>query len=63
MLLRYPARYQAILGANKIGNEQAGKMDEFIVKGEPYMGSDGSEKYEIGAHAFGFTSGRQWGQV
>jgi len=63
MLLQYPYRYQAILGANKIGNEQAGKIFALINKGELYTGSDRSEKDGIGEHAYEFTSRRQVGTV
>lgn len=63
MLLRYPIRYQAILGDSKLSNEQGGKIYGLIIKWDLYTGSDWLVKDGIGAHTYTFTSERQVYQV
>ena len=63
MLEQYPARYQDILGEQQITNTMADAIQCLMIQGKLYTGSDGSEKEEIGDHAYGFTSGIIEGDV
>ena len=53
------------MGPELLGNAQAEHISDLMRRGELYAGSDGSVKDGLGAHAYGFTSGRHidkfWG--
>jgi len=59
MLLQYLPRYQEILGDNKLANTHADQIQALLVRGGVYARSDGLKKEGIGAHAYGFTSGKE----
>ena len=63
ILRQYPQRYRALLGDSLLGNLQVDSIHALLLEGCLYAGSDGSEKDGIGAHAYGFTSGRELGKV
>lgn len=46
-----------------LGNEEASHLSDRMRRGELYPGSDGSVNGRVGAHAYGFTSGRHIGKV
>lgn len=61
--MQYLMRYRALLEHNLLGNEQADAIYFLLCEGGMCAGSDGSEKDGIGAHAYGFTSGKTVGKV
>jgi len=63
ILLQYLSRLKGILGDNKLANTQVDQIHALLLRGELYAGSDGSEKEGIGAHVYGFMSGKEEGIV
>ena len=51
----YPKYYTSLLGGLQLTDIECKKNYQWLIKGELYGGSDGSELNELGAHAFGFT--------
>ena len=63
ILEQLDACYRIMLGNNLLYDDAVEQIVLLLMKGQLYAGSDGSVKDERGAHAYGFTSGKDVGEI